>query len=46
MKDPLKDMIQDVDKQRTSMMMELERTQVQNRQLLHQSMQQLGQNNL
>ena len=33
LKDPLIDMLQDIDKQRVGMMMELERTQVNNRQL-------------
>ena len=31
LKDPLTDLLQDIDKQRVSMMMELERTQINNR---------------
>ena len=35
LKDPLKDVLQDIDKQRVSMMMELERQMIKNRQLTH-----------
>ena len=37
MRDPLVDMLQDIDKQRVAMMKELERTQVNNRELLYRS---------
>ena len=34
LKDPLTDLLQDIDKQRVSMMMELERQMINNRQLI------------
>ena len=37
LKDPLTDLLQDIDKQRVSMMMELERQMINNRQLIQTS---------